>query len=97
MMLQYLSLLLFYTYLTPRSFNGNPLTLHLPEPDSYPNPETPISTRKAYYDKRSRTKKTEKKNEEEEWMKNADLIIFYNFLYYLFKKFTKNPKKNKNS
>ena len=68
-----------------------------PEPDSYPTNTTPISTPEGpttinVVERRRR----EKKKEEEEQMKNADLIIFYNFLYYLFKNFTKNLK-NKNS
>ena len=64
------------------------------ENNSYPTHETPISTPEGPSTiNAEERRRREKKKEEEEQMKNADLINFYNFLYYLFKKFTKNQKK----
>ena len=61
-----------------------------PEPNSYPTHETPISTPEGPTTinvvERGRW---EKKNEEEERMKNADLIIFYIYFLLPTQKFQK--------
>ena len=62
------------------------MNFFLPEPDSYPNRETSISTRNALLRRNVVEQKIWKR---EESMKNADLIIFfcYNFVLLPKKKF----------
>ena len=62
-----------------------------PEPDSYPTNTTPISTPEGSTTRNVvERRRIEKKNEEEELMKNADLIIF---LYIYPVTYSKNSKK----
>ena len=64
-----------------------------PEPDSYATHETPICTPEGPTTinvvERRRWKE---KNEEEEWMKNADLIIFFIYFPITYSKISEKSK-----